>query len=48
MDPNHSPNNFELWRDGRVIAACPSLAAHDAARRLLAPNSFGETAKDKR
>lgn len=26
---------FELWKRGEPIAACPTLEAHDAARRLL-------------
>lgn len=26
---------FRLWRGESVIAACPTQAAHDAARRLL-------------
>ncbi len=26
---------YELWKDGKVIAACPTYEAHDAARRLL-------------
>lgn len=26
---------FELWKRGEAIAACPTIEAHDAARRLM-------------
>lgn len=28
-------NQFRLWFGAKVVAACPTQAAHDAARRLL-------------
>ncbi len=28
-------NLFRLWKRGQVVAACPTIEAHDAARRLL-------------
>lgn len=30
---------FTLWKDGKVIAACPTYEAHNAARRLLGDKS---------
>ncbi len=32
-------NDYQLHMNGKLVAACPTLAAHDAARRLLGQKS---------